>query len=83
MTELKLNNGKLVTRGEEIPVYGEYDVVVVGGGMAGTGAAIAAAKSGARVMLVENTSALGGIATMGIVNIPLDFVSGVGAEFFD
>ncbi len=83
MTELNLKNGKLMTRGEEIPVYGEYDVVVVGGGMAGTGAAIAAAKNGARVMLVENTSALGGIATMGLVNIPLDFVSGVGAEFFD
>ncbi len=76
-------NGSILTRGEQIPVYGEYDVVVVGGGMAGTGAAIAAAKQGAKVMLVENTSALGGIATMGLVNIPLDFVCGVGMEFFE
>lgn len=78
-----MKNGNIITSSEEIPVYGEYDVVVVGGGMAGTGAAVAAAKSGAKVMLVENTSALGGIATMGIVNIPLDFVCGVGAEFFE
>ena len=83
MTNLDMKNGKILTRGEEISVIGEYDVVVVGGGMAGVGAAVAAGKQGAKVMLVENTSALGGIATMGIVNIPLDFVCGVGAEFFD
>lgn len=82
MISYDYKNGKVVTEREEIPVYGEYDVVVVGGGMAGTGAALAAAKSGAKTIIVENTSALGGIATMGIVNIPLDFVSGVGTEFF-
>ena len=83
MLELKTNNGKVVTEKEEIDVFGEYDVVVVGGGMAGVGAALAAAKGGAKTIVVENTSALGGIATMGLVNIPLDFVSGVGAEFFE
>ena len=77
MLNFNLNDGKIVTDRENIPVYGEYDVVVVGGGMAGTGAALAAAKAGAKTSIVENTSALGGIATMGIVNIPLDFVSGV------
>lgn len=82
MIDFEMKNGRLSTAREEIPVYGEYDVVVVGGGMAGTGAAIAAAKAGCKTIIVENTSALGGIATMGIVNIPLDFVSGVGAEFF-
>jgi len=65
------------------PIYGEYDVVVVGGGMAGVGAAIAAGRQGAKTILVENTSALGGLATMGLVNIPLDFLSGLGQEFFD
>ena len=82
MIFFEYKNGKVMTGREEIPVYGEYDVVVVGGGMAGTGAALAAAKGGAKTIIVENTSALGGIATMGLVNIPLDFVSGVGTEFF-
>lgn len=67
----------------EIPVWGEYDVVVVGGGMAGVGAAVAAGRAGAKTILIENTSALGGLATMGIVNIPLDFCSGLGNELFE
>ena len=67
---------------EYAPLWGEYDVVVVGGGMAGTGAAVAAARAGAKTILVENTSALGGLATMGIVNIPLDFLSGLGQIVF-
>lgn len=67
---------------EYAPIYGEYDVVVVGGGMAGVGAAVAAGRSGAKTILIENTSALGGIATMGLVNIPLDFLSGLGEELF-
>lgn len=67
---------------EYAPVYGEYDVVVVGGGMAGVGAAVAAGRAGAKTILIENTSALGGLATMGLVNIPLDFLSGLGQEMF-
>ena len=65
------------------PTYGSYDVVVVGGGMAGVGAAVAAGRAGAKTMLIENLSALGGLATMGIVNIPLDFLSSLGQELFD
>ncbi|NLD44451.1 MAG: FAD-dependent oxidoreductase, partial [Chloroflexi bacterium] len=52
---------------------GEYDVVVVGGGIAGVGAAIAAARGGCKTLLIEWASGLGGLATMGLVNIPLDF----------
>lgn len=70
-------------KNEYAPLYGEYDVVVVGGGMAGVGAAVAAGRAGAKTILIENTSALGGLATMGIVNIPLDFLSGLGKELFD
>ena len=64
-------------------VTGEYDVVVVGGGAAGVGAAIAAGKRGFKTLIIEATSALGGLATMGLVNIPLDFVSGLGIEMFE
>ena len=49
---------------EYAPLYGEYDVVVVGGGMAGVGAAVAAGRAGAKTILIENTSALGGLAIL-------------------
>ena len=45
-----------------------YDVVVVGGGPGGFSAAVAAAKHGARVLLVERYGFLGGMATVGLVN---------------
>jgi len=83
MTEYKVKDGMIVRNEEEIDVYGEYDVVVAGGGMAGVGAAIAAARGGAKTIIIENTSMLGGLATAGLVNIPLDFVSGIGREFCD
>ena len=61
----------------------EYDVVVAGGGVAGVAAAMACGKRGYKVLIVEALSALGGLATMGLVNIPLDFVSGLGLEMFN
>ncbi len=51
----------------EIEVKGEYDVLIVGGGGAGIAASIAAARSGARTLLVERYGFLGGMATAGMV----------------
>jgi hypothetical protein len=51
----------------EIPVFAETDVLVVGGGPAGTAAAIAAGRMGADVMLVERYNHLGGLSTGGLV----------------
>ena len=45
----------------------QADVLVVGGGPAGFGAAIAAARNGADTILSEQTSVLGGMATVGLV----------------
>lgn len=45
----------------------ECEVLVVGGGSAGIGAAVAAARSGAKTVLLENTSCLGGNGTAGMV----------------
>jgi hypothetical protein len=50
-----------------IPRESEYDLVVVGGGMAGVSAAIAAGRLGARVLLVEAMGNLGGMGTSGLV----------------
>jgi hypothetical protein len=52
---------------QEVSVCHEADVVVVGGGPGGHSAAIAAARSGARTVLVERYGHLGGMATGGIV----------------
>ncbi|MTD57019.1 FAD-dependent oxidoreductase [Amycolatopsis pithecellobii] len=47
-----------------ISADGRYDVVVVGGGAAGVAAAVGAAGTGARVLLIERSTALGGAATL-------------------
>ncbi len=48
-----------------VPLDDSWDVIVLGGGMAGTFAALAAAKAGARVLLVEPANVLGGQGTAG------------------
>ena len=48
-----------------LAVYGEFDVVVVGGGPAGLAASVSAAKHGARTLLVERYGFLGGMGTAG------------------
>lgn len=46
----------------------EYDIVVVGGGVAGVAAAIVAGRSGCKTLLLEKAAALGGLATIGLIN---------------
>ncbi len=77
--------------------YCEYDVVVAGGGLAGVTAAVAAARGGARVLLVERSGFLGGLGVMGatgwhsffnIFDVPPGFarqrvVAGIAQEMVD
>ena len=49
----------------EISIVDEVDVLVVGGGPAGIGAALSAARLGARTLIVEQFNCLGGVATSG------------------
>lgn len=64
----------------EIPVIGEYDVAVCGGGVAGVAAALAAARHGAKVLLIEKQFALGGLATLGLVTVYLPLCDGLGKQ---
>ncbi len=50
-----------------VPVWGTYDVVVIGGGTAGAPAGIGAARQGAKTLVVEALSGLGGVGTLGTI----------------
>jgi glycine/D-amino acid oxidase-like deaminating enzyme len=53
----------------EIPVFGEYEVVVLGGGPAGMAAAVSAARAGRSTLLIERYGFLGGMGTAaGVTN---------------
>lgn len=52
---------------KKIPVYGKYDVIVAGGGCAGFASALAAARNGANVLIVEQYPFFGGTATAGLM----------------
>jgi flavin-dependent dehydrogenase len=51
-----------------VPVLGEYDVVVAGGGTGGAPAGIAAARQGAKTLVVEYLHGLGGVGTTGYIS---------------
>jgi NADPH-dependent 2,4-dienoyl-CoA reductase/sulfur reductase-like enzyme len=51
--------------GTRTPVFGEFDVCVLGGGPAGLAAPVSAARGGARTLLVERYGFLGGMGTAG------------------
>jgi hypothetical protein len=51
----------------QTPVHADCEVLVVGGGPAGTAAAVAAARAGARTILLERHNHLGGLSTGGLV----------------
>jgi hypothetical protein len=89
---MKPGDGRTVHEtAREVPVYSESEVLVVGGGPAGFAAAVAAAREGRDVTLVERYGVLGGLSTGGLV-IWIDrmtdwqgrlVVDGIGKELMD
>ncbi|MGH8916944.1 MAG: FAD-dependent oxidoreductase, partial [Actinomycetes bacterium] len=86
MSDLKVTSAEL----GDTPVVRRSDVVVVGGGPAGVSAAVAAARTGASVTLLERYAALGGLASGGMVLVLDDMcngseisVSGLVAEYVE
>jgi len=61
-------------------VIGRPDVLVVGAGSAGIAAAVAAARRGAEVWLVERYGFVGGLATFGLINLLLTLDDGCGTQ---
>lgn len=57
-----------ITEMLNVPVERGADVIVAGGGIAGVAAAVAAARCGADVLLLEKTALLGGLATNGLIS---------------
>ncbi|MBE6403983.1 MAG: FAD-dependent oxidoreductase [Lentisphaerae bacterium] len=58
----------------------EYDVAVVGAGVAGVAAAVAAARRGRKTVLIEKQSLIGGLATSGLIFIYLPLCDGNGRQ---
>lgn len=71
---------KFIEPAKELPIYGKYDTVVVGGGFAGVAAAVAAARGGNKVLLCEKMFMLGGLGTSGLVTIYLPLCDGRGNQ---
>ncbi len=63
-----------------LPVTTSCDVLVCGGGIAGVSAALAAARHGARTVLLEREYMLGGLATLGLITIYLPLCDGEGHQ---
>jgi len=64
----------------KLEISNSYEVVVIGGGIAGISAGIAAARAGKKVCLIEREYMLGGLATLGLVTIYLPLCDGDGNQ---
>ena len=66
-------DGKFFEPGGILPVHDGYDLIVAGGGPAGISAAVAAARTGMKVAILELHGSLGGVWTSGLLGCVLDF----------
>ena len=69
-----------ITEVLKTPITQQCDVLVAGGGVAGIAAALAAARQGAKVCLIEKQFMLGGLGTAGLITIYLPLCDGEGTQ---
>lgn len=74
------NGASMDLRGKEPIHKGKVDVIVVGGGIAGVAAAVAASRAGAKTLLIEKGVNLGGLATMGLISLYEPLCDGQGNQ---
>ena len=65
---------------KKITVKKKYDVIVCGGGVAGVAAAVTAAKEGFSTLLIEKSNILGGLGTLGLINLFVPMCNGRGKQ---
>lgn len=58
----------------------DYDIIVAGGGVAGVAAAVSARRLGKRVLIIEKSIGLGGLATSGLINLFVPMCNGRGVQ---
>lgn len=63
-----------------VPVCGQYDVIVAGGGLAGVAAAVSAKRMGKSVLIIEKTVGFGGLGTIGLINLFVPMCNGRGTQ---
>lgn len=69
-----------ITYSKSIPVKKQYDVIVCGGGVAGVAAAVSAAQNGLSTLLLEKSNILGGLGTLGLINLFVPMCNGRGKQ---
>ena len=69
-----------VTLTKKITMKKKYDVIVCGGGVAGVAAAVTAAKEGFSTLLIEKSNILGGLGTLGLINLFVPMCNGRGKQ---
>lgn len=63
-----------------LPIKKKYDVIVCGGGVAGVAAAVSSAKNGLSTLLLEKSNILGGLGTLGLINLFVPMCNGHGKQ---
>lgn len=71
---------EFVTISKKLEVKKHYDVIVCGGGVAGVAAAVSVANNGLSVLLLEKSNILGGLGTLGLINLFVPMCNGRGKQ---